>query len=446
MNILCKNEVVKSVSEIMGTEMKALIKQSIEIIQSLLILVPPLVVDCFPNPDICGGAYGKNVVSCNAADYATMRSALFYSYKGELVAKYGECSSIDSITKLPVPIYLNFNKAGKLNSQTKLLEDVYTQKNATEEGKRLSGVDDKHEDEQENESTTIEISSGGVITETHRNTALSAIQSVDKYTVDKGTQTDDSETKKSIPAHMQITNKTISPVRKGKDNNEEKCLKNGKQKSATDIEKVKVRHSLFETPTVVGGESEHDKKYRTSLRKKSQAPELLPSKCKAFQHTNHEHQSTTHITTDRLYHKQSQSTTVDIHHEQPNPNAVGDTELVEVCSEQFDTKKDNSEEQSDTKKDNFEEPSDLKKDNSEEQSGLKKDNSEERSDLKKDNSEERSDLKKDNSEERSDLKKDNSKERSDLKKDNSEERSDLNKDNSKEQSDIKKDNSGCTVL
>ena len=433
--MLCKNEVVKSVCEKMDTA-ETLIKQVMEIIQSLLILVPPLVVDCCPNPDMCSGAYGKSAVSFNATEYVTTRSALFYSYQGESEAKYGAYSSIASINKLPVPVFPSFDEVEKLETHTRLDErkllEGNMEGNGTQEGKCLSEVDDKHEDEQENE-----MFSGNVIAKTDRNTALSVIQSVTEYTCDKETQTDEFSgcqgvnTKKSRSRRM-------SPVRKGRYHNE---VTNGRRNPATDIEKAKVHtRALFPMPPMIGGKSENDKQYHTSLRKKSQAP-LLPDQCKAFHRTYHEHyvQSTTHITTDIHYHEQSQSTTVDIHHEQTNPNAVGDTELVKVCSVQSDTKKDNSEEQSNTKKDNSEEQSDTKKDNSEEQPDAEKDNSEEQSDTKKDNSEQ-CDTKKDNSEEESDTKKDNSEEHSD-KKDNSEEQSDTKKDNSEEQSDTKKDNS-----
>ena len=366
MNMLGKNEVVKSVCEKMDTA-ETLIKQVMDIIQSLLILVPPLVVDCCPNPDMCSEAYGKCARSFNATEYVTTRSALFYSYQGKSVAKYGDYSSIAFINELSMPVFPSFDEVEKLETHTclderKLLEGNM-EGNSTQEGKCLSEVDDNHEDGQENE-----MFSGNVIAKTDINTAHSVVQSV------------------------------------------------------------------FPMLPMIGGKSENDKQYNTSLRKKSQAP-LLPDQCKAFHHTyEHYVQSTTHNTTDTHYHEQTQSTTVDIQHEQTNSNAVGDTELAKVCSEQCNTKKDNSEEQSDTKKDNSEELSD------------KKDNSEQQSDTKKDNSEKQSDIKKDNSEERSDLKKDNSEERSDLKKDNSEERSDLKKDNSEERSDIKKDNFGCTVL
>ena len=99
MTLLCKNELFCSVSEEMGEQLKLLIKQAKDVIQSLLIHVPPLVVDCSPHPDINSGAYpGKKVAGLEAEKYVTTQSALFYSYKGQSVAKTGELSSIASIS------------------------------------------------------------------------------------------------------------------------------------------------------------------------------------------------------------------------------------------------------------------------------------------------------------------------------------------------------------
>ena len=378
MNMLGKNKVVKSVCEKMDTA-ETLIKQVMEIIQSLLILVPPLVVDCCPNPDMCSEAYGKCARSFNATEYVTTRSALFYSYQGKSVAKYGDYSSIDFINELSMPVFPSFDEVEKLETHTclderKLLEGNM-EGNGTQEGKCLSEVDDNHEDGQENE-----MFSGNVIARTDRNTALSVIQSVTEYTRERVTQTDEFSECQGVNT-KKSRSRSMSPVRKGRYHNEET---NGRQYPATDIEKAK--SALFPMPPMIGGKSENDKQCNTSLRKKSQVP-LLPDQCESFHHTYHEHyvQSTTHITTDTHYHEQTQSTTVDKQHEQTNSNAVGDTELAKVCSEQCNTKKDNSEEQSDTKKDNSEELSD-KKDNSEQQSDTKKDNSEENPGVNKDNS------------------------------------------------------------
>ena len=100
MTLLCKYELFCSVAEEMGEELKLLIKQAIDVIQSLVIHVPPLVVDCSPHPDINSGAYpGKKVAGLEAEKYVTTQSALFYSYKGQLVARTGELSPIASISK-----------------------------------------------------------------------------------------------------------------------------------------------------------------------------------------------------------------------------------------------------------------------------------------------------------------------------------------------------------
>ena len=396
MNILHKNEVVKSVCEKMGTEIEMLIKQSMKIIQSLLILVPPLVVDCFPNPDICSGAYGKNVVSFNAADYVTTRSALFFSYQGESVAKDGECLSIASITEHPE--LLRFHDTVNINLHTLLFEvkllESNMEGNGIPEGKCSSEVDEKHGDGQENESTSLEMFSGGLIPKKHRNTAISQIQNVTDYTCHKGTQTDETLTSSrfqgtnTVPQHL-IRSRSMSPVRWGKYYNDDHRVTDGTNLTIA-AEKTKDL-TVSKMPPKIGRELEHDKQYHTTLCKMSQTLQLLPDKCaihenrKSFQQTDH-----AHITTDTLYQEQSPSTTVDIYHE---PNAVGDKKLVEVCK-QSDTREDNSEEQSDPKKDNSEEQSDPKKDNSE-------DNSEEQSDPREDNSKQ-SDPEKDNSKEQSD--------------------------------------------
>ena len=99
MTLLCKNELFNSVSVKMGEQLESLIERAMEVIQSLLILVPPLVVDCSPHPDIDSGAYpGKKVAGFTLADYVTTQSALFYSYREEAVARHGDFSSMSYIT------------------------------------------------------------------------------------------------------------------------------------------------------------------------------------------------------------------------------------------------------------------------------------------------------------------------------------------------------------
>ena len=99
MDVLYKYQLFKSVSEKMDQQLKLLIKLAIEVIQSLVIHVPPLVVDCFPHPDINSGAYNYSRKKVFVVEnYITTQSALFYSYKGELPAKKGELSSKSSIS------------------------------------------------------------------------------------------------------------------------------------------------------------------------------------------------------------------------------------------------------------------------------------------------------------------------------------------------------------
>ena len=108
MTLLCKNELFKSVSEKMGKQLEFLIERAMEVIQSLLILVPPLVVDCSFHPDIDSGAYpGRKVVGSTSADYVTTQSALFYSYREETVARQGEFSSTAYIREDLFPGFLS---------------------------------------------------------------------------------------------------------------------------------------------------------------------------------------------------------------------------------------------------------------------------------------------------------------------------------------------------
>ena len=83
MNILCKYEHIKSISdhEEIGEQLKVVIKKATEAIYSLLIRSPPLVMDC-----------------SISEDRVTKQSTLFYSYKGES-ARTGQCVSIASIRK-----------------------------------------------------------------------------------------------------------------------------------------------------------------------------------------------------------------------------------------------------------------------------------------------------------------------------------------------------------
>lgn len=98
MPILCESTLIKSAFENMDREqLQSLIKQAMEIVQPFLILVPPMVVDCSPYPDLESGEYGKKVTGCTSTDYAPTQSALFYSYKGESVARVGNYVPIHDI-------------------------------------------------------------------------------------------------------------------------------------------------------------------------------------------------------------------------------------------------------------------------------------------------------------------------------------------------------------
>ena len=118
MNLLCNSELFYSISEETVEELKLLIKQAIDVIQSLVNHVPPLVVDCSPHPDINSGAYpGKKVAGLEAEKYVTTQSALFYSYKGQSVAKTGELSPIASISKDVLGQYMRINLHAPLQAK-----------------------------------------------------------------------------------------------------------------------------------------------------------------------------------------------------------------------------------------------------------------------------------------------------------------------------------------
>ena len=77
--------------------LELLIKEVVDTIQSFLTLVPPMVVD---RSDMKSGAYpGKKNAEPTSEHYVTTRSALFYSYKGESVAKTGQYASTFSINE-----------------------------------------------------------------------------------------------------------------------------------------------------------------------------------------------------------------------------------------------------------------------------------------------------------------------------------------------------------
>ena len=80
--------------------LESLIKEAVDIIQSFLTLVPPMVVDRCRYPDMKSGAYpGKKDAKHTSEHYVTTRSALFYSYKGESVARTGQYAFTSSINE-----------------------------------------------------------------------------------------------------------------------------------------------------------------------------------------------------------------------------------------------------------------------------------------------------------------------------------------------------------
>ena len=212
---ICKNELINSVFDKMGEQLKSLIKRAMEIIQSLLVLVPPLVVDCSPNPDLDSGAYpGKMTPGTKAQHYLTTQSALFNSYEGKVEAKLGEFSSIASFSEEILTQFSMYSfrseYEGNVNSPT-LLEggnlfegDLTQMKNASQEGGKYC------EHKNENENGSIEIAT------LNTNTAPPVIPSVDP-TINVTEQT-----------QAKVTLSTVVPNEVKHDNIETQTLSVGK--------------------------------------------------------------------------------------------------------------------------------------------------------------------------------------------------------------------------
>ena len=176
----------------MGKQLESLIKRAMEVIQSLLILVPPLVVDCSSHPDIVSGAYpGKKVAGFTSAHYVTTQSALFYSYEGESEARTGEFSSTTSIREDVLskflPSFRSDNEDENLNSHTSLeeknisVEDHTQRDNVPPDVMSLARQDGKDTNEEEYEQLSLGIYSSAAIAEGHSmNTALTLLQSTSK--------------------------------------------------------------------------------------------------------------------------------------------------------------------------------------------------------------------------------------------------------------------------
>ena len=210
-----------------------------EIIQSLLVLVPPLVVDCSPNPDLDSGAYpGKMTPGTKAQHYLITQSALFNSYEGKVEAKPGEFSSIASfseecLTKFSMHSFRS-EYEGNVNSPTLLEgnlfeEDLTQTKNPSQEGGKYC--------EHKNENEGIEIAT------LNTNTAPPIIPSVNP-TINVTEQT-----------QAKVTQSTVVP-------NE-------------------VKHDNIETQTLSAGKDSADS-VSSRLRESSRRPNFFQRKCQAF--------------------------------------------------------------------------------------------------------------------------------------------------------------------
>ena len=215
----------------MDKPLKSLIKQAMEVIQSLLILVPPLVVDCSFHPDIDSGAYpGRKGSGFTSADYVTTQSALFYSYEGESEAKPGEFTPTDSIRKNFLSQFSSSSKSNNedenLKSSIPLVEQNSPVENHTQRGNvhpevpRLTKQDeDKNEEEYEHLSLGM-FSSSAINKCPSMNKSLSILQRACEVhpKVNKQTQTDiilgTSEVSRQIPQpkHV-IATRNIMPSR-----------------------------------------------------------------------------------------------------------------------------------------------------------------------------------------------------------------------------------------
>ena len=148
MTILYKTEYFESISMKMGEQLESIIKHSTEIMQSLLVLNPPLVVDCSlikPRKE-------------SGEDYVITRSALFYSYSGDLEAKKGDYAPIGSIRKeMLAPIWSH------IASHVPSKENRTQKGSSSQEKKHLSEKDGNNKPEKKNESTSLEMLSSSAI-------------------------------------------------------------------------------------------------------------------------------------------------------------------------------------------------------------------------------------------------------------------------------------------
>ena len=70
-------------------ELDKLLTSAIETAQSLISCVPPMVVDCLPNPDIASKAYAS--LQGDPTNYVTTQPALFFSYEAGGDKINGKC-------------------------------------------------------------------------------------------------------------------------------------------------------------------------------------------------------------------------------------------------------------------------------------------------------------------------------------------------------------------
>ena len=146
MAILFKTEYIGSISMKMGEKLELMIKHSTEIMQSLLVLNPPLVVDCSlikhnPHKELVG-------------DCVITQASLFYTYSGDYEAKKGSYAPIGSIRKEMLALIWSH-----IDSQFPSKENHTEKGSSSQERKHLSEKEGNNKAEKENETSLEMLSS-----------------------------------------------------------------------------------------------------------------------------------------------------------------------------------------------------------------------------------------------------------------------------------------------
>ena len=101
-------------------EFDKLLTSAIETAQSLISFVPPMVVDCHPNPDIASKAYPS--LQGDPTNYVTTQPALFFSYEAGGDKINGECELLP-----PESRYFSRNWSDKESGVQVFKQEIGTQ-------------------------------------------------------------------------------------------------------------------------------------------------------------------------------------------------------------------------------------------------------------------------------------------------------------------------------